>query len=205
MDTNLPRLVIGSFWHLTDLGDTLSVVVLTFNYSLPDLIFATIHTNHSIQMYIYHSDCTSQTNWISPTRIPCLVVKLEHFNAAKTIKTVLVAPSEEQPFAAYFWEQLSLHSSWNLYWTDTGTEGRDLDIYNPVFGEQWTRCSGVHSWFVCDPKKPCNCQGYNCNGTHSTRCHAALVASTPKFLSVLSIVVVLPTPTSSKINEYNWY
>jgi len=156
-------------------------------------------------MHQYDSECTSQTNWFDLAGIPCLVFEHELLNAFESIEDILTASFEEEPLEAYFWEQSAVPSPWNIYCTDAGREGGGLGIKKPVFGPHWTRYTGALSWFPCDPEQPCDCEGYNCAGTHSTVGHAAAAAITAKSLGIPQIVIVPPTPTPSELDAYTWH
>jgi hypothetical protein len=142
-------------------------------------------------------------NWFQLTGTPCLVFKPEPLNAFDRIEAIRVATFEEKPREAYFWEQSSVLSAWNIYWTDVAREGSGLDINKPVFGPHWTRDSGAHSWFPCDPEEPCDCEGHYCFGVSLTAGHTAAAVTTAKSLGIPLIVVVPPTPTPSEIDTYN--
>jgi len=156
-------------------------------------------------MQKYDSNCMSQTNWVGLAGTSCLVCEPDSLNAFDNIEAILAATFEQEPFEAYFWEQSTVPSPWTIYWTDTAAEGSGLDINNPVFRPHWTRYSGAHYWFPCDPEEPCDCKGHNCAGTHSTIAHAAAAATTAKSLGIPLFVVVPLTPTLSEIDTYNWH
>jgi len=61
------------------------------------------------------------------------------------MEVILKATFEEEPLEAYFWEQSTVPSPWNTYWTDAAREGGGLDMNDPVFGPHWTRYLGAHS------------------------------------------------------------
>jgi len=126
-------------------------------------------------------------------------------NAFESIEAILTASFEEEPLEAYFWEQSSVPSLWNTYWTKAAREDGGLDIYDPVFGPHWTRYTEAHYWFPCDPEQLCDCEGHNCAGTHSTIGRSAAAATTAKSLGIPLIVIVPPTPTPSEIDAYNWH
>ena len=136
--------------------------------------------------------------------IPCCVFNHETMNDFESIKAILTATFEVEPLEAYFWEKSTTPSPWNTYWTDTDRKCGPLDINDPVFGPHWTRYSGAHSGFPCDPEDPCDSGGNNCAGTHSTIGHAAAAATTAKSHGILLIVVVPPTLTTCKLDAYNW-
>ena len=144
-------------------------------------------------------------DWFDLAGTSCLVFEPEPSNPLKSIEAILAASFEEEPLEAYFWEQPTVPSLWNTYWTDAAREGGGLDINDPVFGPHWTWYTGAHSWFHFDPEEPCDCEGHNCADTHSTIGHAAAAATTAKSLGIPLIVVVPPTPTPSEIDAYNWH
>ena len=156
-------------------------------------------------MHQYDSYCTSRTNWLDLARTPCLDFEPEPWNALESIEAILTAFFEEEPLESYFSEQSSVPSPWNTYWTEAAKEGGGLEIKDPVFGPHWTRYTGAHAWFPCDPEEPSNCEGHNCAGTHSTIGRAAAAARTAKSLGVPLIVIVPPTPTPSELDAYNWH
>jgi hypothetical protein len=125
-------------------------------------------------------------------------------NVFESIEAILTASFKEQPLEANFWEQSAVPSPWNIYWTNTAKEGGGLDINDPVFGPHWTRYTGAHSRFPCDHEEPCDCEGHNCAGTHSTIGHAAAAAPTTKSLRIPLIFIVPPTPTPSELDAYSW-
>jgi len=156
-------------------------------------------------MHKYDSNCISRTNWFDLAGTPCLVFEPHPLNAFNSIEAILAATFEEEPLEAYCWEQSTVPCPWNTYWTDAAREGGGLDINNPVFGPHWTRYSGAHSWFSCDPEERFDREGHNCAGTHSTVGHAAAAATTAKPLGIPLIVVVPLTPTPSELDAYNWH
>jgi hypothetical protein len=181
-------------------------MIASTNYDdLPDLISLNILTDRHIRMHQYDSNCTSRTNWFDLAGTPCLIFEPEPLNSIESIKAILAASFKEEPLEAYFWEQSAIPSPWNTYWTDAAREGGRLDINDPVFRLHWTRYTGAHSWFPCDPEEPCDCEGHNCAGTHSTIRYAAAAATTAKSLGMPLIVVVPQTPTPSEFDEYNWH
>jgi len=84
-------------------------------------------------MQKYDSKCTSRINWFDLVGIPCLVFEPEPLNAFESIEAILTATFEEEPLEAYFWEQLTVPSPWNIFWTDTAREGGGLDMNDPMF------------------------------------------------------------------------
>jgi hypothetical protein len=180
------------------------MITSTIYDDLPDSLCVSTLTDHHIRMHQYDSNCTSRTNWFDLAGISCLVPEPEPLNALESIDAILTASLEEEPLEAYFWEQSTVPSPWNTYWTDAAREGGGLNIHDPVFGPHWTRYTGAHSWFRCDPAQECNCEGPNCAGTHSTIGHAATAATTAKSLGIPLIVVLPPTPTPSELEAYNW-
>ena len=186
-------------------GSTFATIASTIYDDLSDLISASTLTDHHIRMYSYDSNCTSRTNWLDLAGIPCLVFEPESLNAFESIEVILTASFTEEPREADFWEQSAVPSPWNTYWTDAAKEGGGLDINDPLFGPHWTWYTGAHSWFPCYPEEPCDCEGHNCAGTHSTIGHAAAAATTANSLGIPLIVVVPPTPTPFELDTYNWH
>jgi hypothetical protein len=135
----------------------------------------------------------------------CLHFEPEPLNAFDSIEARLVAIFEEEPLEAYSWEQSTVPSPWNIYWTDTAREGSGLDINDPMLGPHWTRYTGAHSWFPSDPEEPCDCEENNCARTHLTVGHAAAAATTAKSHGIPLIVIVPLTPTPSEIDAYKWH
>ena len=76
---------------------------------------------------------------------------------------------------------------------------------DPVFGSNWTKYWGAHGRFDCDLELPCECEGHNCLGAHSTEGHAPAAAASAKPAPAPLIGIEPPTPTPSKINAYNWH
>jgi len=163
-----------------------------------------MHINHHIRMQKYDRNCTFRTNWVHLAGNPCLVLEPEPLNSCDSIEAILAATFEEEPLKDYFWEQSTVPSPWNLYWIEAARGGGRLGINDPVFRSHWARYLGGHSWFPRDAEEPCDCKGHNCLVTHSTVGHAPAAATTANSLGVPLIVVVPPTPTPSKINEYSW-
>jgi len=186
-------------------GYTFAMIASTSSFDLPDVISVSTPIDHHIRMQQYDSNCTSQTNWFDLAGIPCLVFEPEPLNMFETIETILAASFEEEPLEAYFLEQATVPSPWNNYWTDAAKEGGGHDINDPVFGPHWTRYTGAHSWFRCDPEEWYDCEGHNCFGTHATIGHAAAAATTAKSMGIPLIVVVPLTPTPSEIDAYHWH
>jgi len=172
-------------------------------FDLPDLISASTHIDHYTWTQKYDSNCTSRTNWFDLAGTPCLVFEPEPKNAFDSIEDILAATFKEEPLEANLWEQSTVPSPWNTYWTDAAREGGGLNINDPVFGPHWTRYSGAHSSFPCDPEEVCDCEGHNCAGIHLTVRHAAAAATTAKLLGIPVIVVVPPTLTPSELDAYN--
>jgi len=80
-----------------------------------------------------------------------------------------------------------------------------LELDDPVFGNSWTKYHRAHAWFDCEPELACECEGYNCLGSHSTIGHAPAAAETVKYALIPLIVVEPPTLTPSEIEVYNWH
>ena len=90
-------------------------------------------------MHKYDSKCPSLTNWFDLAGTPCHVFEPEPLNAFESIEAILTATFQEEPLKAYFWEQSTVTTPWNTYWTEAAREGGGLDINNPVFGPHYTR------------------------------------------------------------------
>jgi len=156
-------------------------------------------------MHLYDSNCTSRTNWVDLAGIPCLVFETESLNAFESIEAIPGASFVEESLNGYFCEQSTVPSPWNTYWTDAAKEGGGLDINRPVFGPHGTLYTGAQSWFPCNSEEPCDCEGHNCAGTHSTIGHTAAAATTAKSLGIPLFVIAPLTPTPSEIDAYNWH
>jgi hypothetical protein len=89
-------------------------------------------------MHQYDINCTSRPNWVHLAGIPCWVFGPELVNAFESIEAVLAATFEKEPLEAYFWEQSTVPSPRNTYWTDAAREGGGLNINDPLFGMCWT-------------------------------------------------------------------
>jgi len=181
-----------------------ATIASTSYQDLPDLISVSTPTDHHIRMHKYDRNCTSRTNWFDLAGTAGLVFESESLNVFDSIEAILSVTFEEEPLEAYFLEQSTVPSPWNTDWTDAAREGAGLDINDPVFWPHWTRYSGAHSWFRCDPEEPCDCEEHNCAGTHSTIGHAAAAATTAKSLGIPLIVVVPLTLTPSELDAYIW-
>jgi len=202
---NLALFLVGFISHQIIVGYTFATSASTTCNDLPDSISTNILTDPHIRMHKYHSKCTSRTNWFDLAGTPCLVFEPEPLNTFESIEAILTLSFDEEPLEAYFWEQSAVPSPWNTYWTEAARAGGGLDINDPVFRPHWTRYTGAHSWFPCDPEDPCDCEGHNCAGAQSTVGHVAAAATTAKSLGIPLIVVVPPTPTPSEIDAYNWH
>jgi len=186
-------------------GFTCTRIASMNSLNFPNLISISTLTDHHIWRQKYDSYCTSRTNWFDLAGICCLVFEQKPLNPFESIEAILASFFKQEPLEAYFWEQTTVPSPWNTYWTDAAREGGRLDINDAVFGPYWTRYSETHSWFPCDREEPCDCEGHNSVGTHSTIGHAAAAATTAKSLGIALIVVVPPTPTPPEIDAYNWH
>jgi len=133
------------------------------------------------------------------------VSKPEPFNAFESIEGLLDIEVDDSVLPPDFWEQSDGPSPWNIYWTEAAAYGGGLELDDPVFGNSWTKHWGAHTWFNCHPEEPCECEGHNCLGTHSTEGHAPATAATAKLALVPLIVIKPPTPTPSEIDAYNWH
>jgi len=112
---------------------------------------------------------------------------------------------EEEPLTTEFWGQFNDPSPWSVYGAETTAYGGGLELDNPVFGNSWTKYWGAHAWFDCDPEQPCECEGPNCLGAHSTNGHAAAGAATAKSALVPMNGIEPPTPTPSNMDAYIWH
>jgi hypothetical protein len=135
-----------------------ATIALTNYSNLPDLISVSTRIDHHILSQKYDSNCISRINWLDLARTPCFVFEPESLNAFDSIEAVLAVTFEEEPLETYFWEQLTVPSSWNICWTDAAREGGGLAINDPVSGPHWTWYTGAHSWFPCDPEERCDCE-----------------------------------------------
>jgi len=181
-----------------------ATIVFTSYSDLLDLISVSTRIDHHISMQKYDRECTSGTNWFDLVGTPSLVFESEPLNTLERIDVILAAMCEEEPLEAYFWEQSTVPSPSNTYWTDAAREGGRLYMNNPVLGPHWTRYTGAHSGLPCDPEEPCDCEGHHCAGTLSSIGHAVAAAPTAHSLGIPLIVVVPPTLTPSEIDTYNW-
>jgi len=180
-------------------------IILTSFSNLLDVISLNTRIVHHIRMQKYDSNCTSRSNWFHHAGIFCLVLEPTPLNTFESIEVLPAATFKEEPLKAYFWEQSTVLSPCKNYWTEAAREGGGLGINHPVFGPHRPRYSGAHSWFPCDSEEPCDCEGHNCAGTHSTIGHTAAAATTSKSLGIPLIFIVPPTPSPSEINPYNWH
>ena len=130
----------------------------------------------------------------------------EPLNPLNSIGVMVAADCEEDPLPAQFWGHSDIPSPWNTYWMEATAYEGGLELDDPAFGNRWTKYWGAHSWFDSDPEFPCECEGHNCLGTHSTEGHApAAAAATAKLAPVPLIVIEPPTPTPLEIEAYNWH
>ena len=83
----------------------------------------------------YNTNCIPRPNSDDLTDMPCNYFEPEPLNSFSNIDVFLEATFEEEPLEAYFWQQSTLPSLWNLYGTDVAREGRGLDTNDPVFGQ----------------------------------------------------------------------
>jgi hypothetical protein len=127
----------------------------------------------------------------------------EPLNAFESIEGLLNIEVDDVYLPAYFWEQSDTPSPWNLYWTEAAVYGGGLTIDDPVFGNNWTKYWGAHSWFPYDPNLPFECAGHGCRATHKTEGCAPAAAETIK---VLEIIVTSPTAsyTEPEVVSWNW-
>jgi len=169
---------VGFTKHRTAIGYTFAKTALMNYDDLRELTSASSLIDHHIRMHQYDSNCSCQTNWFNLAGTPSRVFEPEPLNTVESVDTLLAATFEEEPLEACSWEQSTVPSPWNTYSTDAGREGGGLDSNNPLFGPHWTRYTGAHFWFPCDPEETCDCEGHNCAVTHSTIGHAAAAATT---------------------------
>jgi hypothetical protein len=64
-----------------------------------------------------------ETMWFDLAGTPCLVVEPEPLNGFESIEAILEASFKEEFLEANFWEQSTVPSPWNLYWTDAARDG----------------------------------------------------------------------------------
>jgi len=107
-------------------------------------------------------------HWFDLGGTLCSLSELEPLNAFESTEELLNTEVDNLVLPAYFWEQSDVPSHWNLYWTEAAALGRGLELDDLVFGNSWTKYWGAHAWFDCDPQLPCQCEGHNPLGTHST-------------------------------------
>ena len=129
--------------------------------------------------------------------------KPEPSNAIESIEGLLNTEVDDLISPAYFWEQSDIPSPWNIYWTEAAAYGGGSELDHPVFGNSWTKYWGAHAWFNCHPEEPCECEGHNCLGTHSTEGRGPAAAATATAVPVPLMVIEPPTLTPSEIDTYN--
>jgi hypothetical protein len=176
-----------------------------FADSLPDLISETTLIDHHIPMQMYHSNCTSRTNWFDLTGTPSTSSEPKPLNGLESIKGLLNTEVDDIYHPTYFWEQSDVPSPWNLDWTAAATYRGCLKLDHPVFGDSLTRNWGAHSWFNCVKDTPCWCEGHDCKGMYKTKGHAPVAATAAKAPKVSVIVVESHTPTPSELDQFDWY
>jgi len=103
----------------------------------------------------------------------------------------------------YFGELSDVSSPWNTDLGEAAAYGGGLKLDNPVFGHGLTKYWGAHAWFNCHPEEPCECEGHNCQGTHSKEGHAPAAAATPRSVPLPLNVIEPPTPTPAELAAYN--
>jgi len=153
----------------------------------------------------YDSNCTSRTNWFDLAGTCCTLSEPERLNPFERIEGKMNAAVDDLVLPADFWEQSDVPSPWNLHWTQAAAYGGCLELDDLVYGNSGTMYRRAHAWFDCDPELPCECEGHNCLGKHSTEGHAAAAAASTRAVPVPLIVIEPPTPTTSEINAYNWH
>lgn len=84
-------------------------------------------------MQKYDNKSTSEMKWFGLAGTTWLVLQHEPQNAHGSIDILSAAIIEQETLEAYFWEQRTVPSPWNLYWTEAAREGGSIDISNPVF------------------------------------------------------------------------
>jgi len=179
-------------------------IALTNYVDLHYLRYINTHLDNQPWTKKYITNWIFRTTWLNHAWTPCLIVRCQPLNVFERIVVIQTAHFEEGPMEVYFWEQSTVSSPWIINWTDAAGESRGFEISDSVFGQHWTRYVGVHSWFTCTLEELCDCEGWNCAGTHSTVSHAAAAATTSKFGGIALIVAVPPTVTHSEIDVDNW-
>ena len=171
---------------------------------IPDLISLSTHTDPLIRMLEYDSNCTSQTNSFDLAGSHFSPAKPEPLNAFESKEGLFHTEVDDLILPAYFWIQLDVPSPWNIYWIEA-PYGGGLELDDEMFGRNWIKYWGAHAWFDCDPELPCECEGHNCLGTHSTEGCRPSAATTANSAPVPFIVIQNLTPTPFEIDAYNWH
>jgi len=174
-------------------------------YDLPDLISANTYINPHIRMREYDSNCTSQTNSFDFAGTHYSLSEPQPLNAFESIEGSLNTEVDNLILPAHIWEHSDVPSPRITYWKEATAYGGGWELDDLVFGNRWTKYWGAHAWFDCDPEFPCQCEGHNCIGTHSTERHAPAAAATAKPAPVRLIVIEPPTTTPPEIDAYNWH
>jgi len=156
-------------------------------------------------MRAYNSNFTSRMNWSDLAGTHCSHSEPEPLNAFESIEGLLNTEVDDLVLPAYVWVQLDVPSPWNTYWTEALAYGGGLELDDPVLGSNWIEYWGAYAWFDCDPELPCECEGHNCLGTHSTEGYAPAAAAIAKPAPVPIVVIEPPTPTPSELDAHNWH
>ena len=202
---NLALLLVGYIQDPSIGGFMSATIALTSYHDLPDLISVNTHLDPHIPKQKYDSDCTSWTNWFDLAGTCCSLSEPEPLNAFESIEGLLKTEVDDLTLPAYFWEQSDVPSAWNIYWTEAAAYGGGLELDDPVFGNSWTKYWGAYAWINCHPEEPCECEGHNCVGTHSTEGHAPATAASAKLAPEPLIVIEPPTQIPSKVDTYTWH
>ena len=186
-------------------GFTFMKIALSSYHDLPDLLSADTLIDLHTQMRDYVSNYTSRTYWFVLAGTHCSLAEPAPLNLFKSIKGLSNTEVDDSTLPAYFREQSDVPSPWNTYWTEAAAYRGGLELDDHIFGNSWTMYWGPHAWFDCDPELACECEGYNCLGTHSMEGHAPAAQATAKSELVPLIVIEPLSPTSSEIDAYNWH
>jgi len=89
--------------------------------------------------------------------------------------------------------------------TEATAYGEGLEIDDPVFGINWTKYWGTHSWLYCDVETACICEGRDCGMTHEIQEDTPAAAETAKTPPIPLVIIEPPTLTLSKLNLFNWH
>jgi len=183
----------------------LATIASTTADSVLDLISTIFPIDHHIRKQKYDTNSTSRTNWFHLAGIHCTLSEPEPLDAFESIEGLLNTEVDDICLPAYFWEQTDTPFPRNIYWTEAAAYGGGLELHDPVFGNNWTRYWGAHSWCNCEIDTPCWCEGHDCRGTHETEARAPAAAETAEPLETPLFVVKPPTPTPSELDQFNWH